>query len=427
MLIRQIIITKIASPKEMSFFMESPIQVNQNTAITPSNSAPKMVGSILGAVALAHLLNDLIQAALPAIYPMLKSNFALNFTQIGLISLVYQITASLLQPWIGLYTDKHPKPYLLPLGMVVTLLGIGLLAFANSFHMLLIAASLIGIGSSTFHPEASRVARMASGGRFGTAQSAFQVGGNTGSAIGPLLAAAIIVPNGQAAAAWFTLIALFAIFVLYKVSKWTVKHALTQVSHNTQLSSFKLHGNTLVRALMIISILMFAKFTYIASLSNYYTFYLLEKFHLNLQDAQLYLFAFLAAVALGTFAGGPIGDRIGRKAVIWISFLGMAPFALLLPYMNLYWTLIFTMISGLVMSSAFSAMVVYAQEAVPGRVGMIAGLMFGLMFGISGIAAAALGYLADKNGIEWVFTLCSFLPLLGIATIFLPNTRLKHQ
>ncbi|OTG82261.1 MFS transporter [Acinetobacter sp. ANC 4648] len=407
--------------------MESPIQVNQNTAITPSNSAPKMVGSILGAVALAHLLNDLIQAALPAIYPMLKSNFALNFTQIGLISLVYQITASLLQPWIGLYTDKHPKPYLLPLGMVVTLLGIGLLAFANSFHMLLIAASLIGIGSSTFHPEASRVARMASGGRFGTAQSAFQVGGNTGSAIGPLLAAAIIVPNGQAAAAWFTLIALFAIFVLYKVSKWTVKHALTQVSHNTQLSSFKLHGNTLVRALMIISILMFAKFTYIASLSNYYTFYLLEKFHLNLQDAQLYLFAFLAAVALGTFAGGPIGDRIGRKAVIWISFLGMAPFALLLPYMNLYWTLIFTMISGLVMSSAFSAMVVYAQEAVPGRVGMIAGLMFGLMFGISGIAAAALGYLADKNGIEWVFTLCSFLPLLGIATIFLPNTRLKHQ
>ena len=408
--------------------MQSSTQANNSSAIPTSNAAPKMVGSILAAVALAHLLNDLIQASLPAIYPLLKSNFSLSFAQVGLISLAYQVTASLLQPWIGLYTDKHPKPYLLPLGMVVTLLGIATLAFAPSFLILLVAASLIGVGSSTFHPEASRVARMASGGRFGTAQSAFQVGGNTGSAIGPLLAAAIIVPNGQAAAAWFTLIALLAICILYRVSKWTIRHTRNQLKGGTILPSFKLHGHTLTCALIVISILMFAKFTYIASLSNYYTFYLIDKFHLSLQHAQLYLFAFLGAVALGTFAGGPIGDRIGRKAVIWISFIGMTPFALLLPYANLYWTLIFTMLSGLIMSSAFSAMVVYAQEAVPGRVGMIAGLMFGLMFGISGIAAAGLGYLADKNGIQWIFSLCSFLPLLGIVTAFLPNTRVKqHQ
>ncbi|WP_425880199.1 MFS transporter [Acinetobacter sp. TWP2-2-3] len=384
-----------------------------------------MVSHIIFAVALAHLLNDLIQAALPAIYPLLKDNFSLSFTQIGLISLVYQITASLLQPWIGLYTDKHPKPYLLPLGMVVTFIGIVVLAFSSSFYMLLVSASLIGIGSSTFHPEASRVARMASGGRFGTAQSTFQVGGNTGSAIGPLLAAIIIVPNGQASAAWLVLFALIAIFVLFKVSKWTIHHAKTQINKTASTSSFKLHGSTLVRALVVISMLMFAKFTYIASISNYYTFYLIEKFNLPIQSAQLYLFAFLAAVAFGTFFGGPIGDRIGRKAVIWVSFLGMAPFALFIPYANLFWTCILAVMSGLIMSSAFSAMVVYAQEAVPGRVGMIAGLMFGLMFGVSGIAAAGLGYLADRDGIEWVFTLCSYLPLIGIFTLFLPNTQLK--
>ena len=405
--------------------MQSSISTQKNPQSSSMQAAPKMVSHIIFAVALAHLLNDLIQAALPAIYPLLKSNFSLSFTQIGLISLVYQITASLLQPWIGLYTDKHPKPYLLPLGMVVTLIGICLLALSNSFYMLLAAASLIGVGSSTFHPEASRVARMASGGRFGTAQSTFQVGGNTGSAIGPLLAAIIIVPNGQASAAWLMLFAFIAIFVLFKVSRWTIQHAKSQISKTVSLTSFKLQGRTLVRALMIISILMLAKFTYIASISNYYTFYLIEKFNLTLQSAQLYLFAFLAAVALGTFFGGPIGDRIGRKAVIWVSFLGMAPFALLMPYANLFWTCILAILSGLIMSSAFSAMVVYAQEAVPGRVGMVAGLMFGLMFGVSGIAAASLGYLADKNGIEWVFSFCSYLPLLGLFTILLPNTQKK--
>lgn len=405
--------------------MQSSSQIKKQPEINVPDRVPKMIPQIIFAVALAHLLNDLIQAALPAIYPLLKDNFSLSFTQIGLISLVYQITASLLQPWIGLYTDKYPKPYLLPLGMVVTLMGIVMLAFSSSFYMLLVAASLIGVGSSTFHPEASRVARMASGGKFGTAQSTFQVGGNTGSAIGPLLAAIIIVPNGQASAAWLILFALIAIWVLFKVSQWTIQHAKTQISKTSSITSFKLHGKTLVRALSIISILMLAKFTYIASISNYYTFYLIEKFDLSLQSAQLYLFSFLAAVAFGTFFGGPIGDRIGRKAVIWISFLGMAPFAMLMPYANLFWTCVLAIMSGLIMSSAFSAMVVYAQEAVPGRVGMVAGLMFGLMFGVSGIAAAGLGYLADKNGIEWVFGLCSYLPLLGIFTVFLPNTQNK--
>ncbi|AXQ21560.1 MFS transporter [Acinetobacter wuhouensis] len=389
------------------------------------NKKQTMVVSIICAVAFAHLLNDLIQASLPAIYPLLKTNFSLSFTQVGLISLVYQITASLLQPWIGLYTDKHPKPYLLPMGMVVTLLGIGLLAIAPTFTVVLIASALIGIGSSTFHPEASRVARFASGGKFGTAQSIFQVGGNSGSAIGPLLAAIIIVPYGQYAMAWFMIFAFIAICILFKVSQWSVQYAQKIVS-SAASTAYKLHGRTLIRALVVMSVLILAKFTYIASLSNYYTFYLIDKFHVSLQHAQLYLFAFLAAVAVGTFAGGPIGDKIGRKAVIWISFLGMVPFALMLPYANLFWTIVFAMLSGLILSSAFAAMVVYAQEAVPGRVGMVAGMMFGLMFGISGIAASALGMLADQHGIQWVFKLCAFIPLLGLATALLPKTNGKN-
>ncbi len=404
--------------------MSSSIQMKEGMGQATINEQQQgMIIKVVGAVAVAHLLNDLIQAVLPAIYPMLKTNFSLSFAQVGLISLVYQITASLMQPWIGLYTDKHPKPYLLPLGMVVTFSGILLLAFSPNFIVLLMASALIGVGSSTFHPEASRVARMASGGRFGTAQSTFQVGGNTGTAIGPLLAALIIVPFGQHAVAWLIVFALLAIWVLFGVSRWSISHSKKQLAAKAHQVQSKLHGRQLVIALSTICVLMFAKFTYIASISNYFTFYLMHKFHLSLQSAQLHLFAFLAAVALGTFAGGPIGDRIGRKAVIWVSFVGMAPFALMMPHANLFWTTVLSIITGLVLSSAFAAMVVYAQEAVPGRVGMIAGLMFGLMFGVSGIAAAGLGYLADVKGIEWVFGVCSLLPLLGLATFFLPKTQ----
>lgn len=406
--------------------MTSSMQAKESMDEAVTSVQPQgMIVKIVGAVALAHLLNDLIQAVLPAIYPMLKTNFSLSFAQVGLISLVYQITGSLLQPWIGLYTDKHPKPYLLPLGMLVTLSGILLLAFSPSFTVLLIGSALIGVGSSTFHPEASRVARMASGGRFGTAQSTFQVGGNTGTAIGPLLAALIIVPFGQHAVALLIVFALLAIWVLFGVSRWSISHSKKQLAAKAQQVQSKLHGRQLVIALSTICVLMFAKFTYIASISNYFTFYLMHKFQISLQSAQLHLFAFLAAVALGTFAGGPIGDKIGRKAVIWVSFVGMAPFALMMPFANLFWTTVLSVMTGLVLSSAFAAMVVYAQEAVPGRVGMIAGLMFGLMFGVSGIAAAGLGYLADLNGIEWVFGVCSLLPLLGFATVFLPKTQVN--
>jgi MFS transporter, FSR family, fosmidomycin resistance protein len=382
----------------------------------------KFLTRVVGAAAFAHLLNDLIQAMLPAIFPMLKAQFSLSFAQIGLITFVFQITASLLQPWVGLYTDRNPKPYLLPLGMVFTLAGILLLATAGSYPMLLVAAAVVGVGSATFHPEASRVARMASGGRFGTAQSTFQVGGNTGSAIGPLLAAAIIIPAGQPAIAWFGLIAIVAIGVLLYLTRWTIAHGAAQLVNQARGQKDGLPRAKVIRAIAVVCVLMFAKFIYIASFTNYFTFYLIDRFNLGVQQSQLFLFIFLGSVAAGTFAGGPVGDRIGRKAVIWISFLGVAPFALALPHANLLWTGIFAAVIGLVMSSAFSALVVYAQEAVPGRVGLVSGLMFGLMFGIGGLGAAGLGHLADAQGVLWVYSLVSFLPLLGLATALLPAT-----
>ncbi|MCF0017230.1 MFS transporter [Pseudomonas stutzeri] len=391
------------------------------TASVASQASP-LVMRVIGACALAHLINDLIQAVLPSIYPVLKANYGLSFTQVGLITLTFQLTASLLQPWVGYHTDRHPKPWLLPAGMLCTLIGILLLAFVGSFAAILMASALVGIGSSTFHPETSRVARLASGGRYGLAQSTFQVGGNAGSAFGPLLAAAIVIPYGQGSVAWFGLFAVFAIGVLYGLSRWYRNHLnLFRLKQGGQAT----HGLSRGRvhfALVILALLVFSKYFYMASFTSYFTFYLIEKFGLSVANSQLYLFLFLGAVAAGTFFGGPIGDRIGRKKVIWFSILGVAPFTLTLPYVDLCWTGILSMVIGLVLASAFSAIVVFAQELVPGNVGMIAGVFFGLMFGFGGIGAALLGHLADLHGIEYAYRLCAYLPLLGILTILLPST-----
>ncbi len=378
---------------------------------------------IIGAVALAHLINDLIQSVLPSIYPMLKANYGLTFTQVGLITLTFQLTASLLQPWVGYYTDRHPKPYLLPAGMICTLIGILMMSQVGSFPLILLAAGLIGIGSSTFHPEASRVARLASGGRFGLAQSTFQVGGNAGSAFGPLLAAAIIIPFGQGNVAWFGLFAVFALLVLYGISRWYANHLSLFKLKQGQAATHGLSKGRVLSALVVLGLLVFSKYFYMASLTSYFTFYLIEKFDLSVASSQLHLFLFLGAVAAGTFFGGPIGDRIGRKAVIWFSILGVAPFTLILPHVDLFWTSILSVVIGFILASAFSAIVVYAQELVPGNVGMIAGVFFGLMFGFGGIGAALLGHLADIHGIEYVYMLCSFLPLFGVLAIFLPRTK----
>ncbi|MFN3357276.1 MAG: MFS transporter [Pseudomonas sp.] len=401
----------------MSTLTASPAAAPSTPQVSP------LVMRILGACALAHLINDLIQAVLPSIYPMLKTNYGLTFAQVGMITLTFQLTASLLQPWIGYHTDRHPKPWLLPAGMVCTLIGILLLAFVGSFPLILLAAGLVGVGSSTFHPETSRVARLASGGRYGLAQSTFQVGGNTGSAFGPLLAAAIIIPYGQGNIAWFGLFAVFAIFVLYGLSRWYRNHLnLFKLKQGGQAT----HGLSKARvtfALVVLAVLVFSKYFYMSSLTSYFTFYLIEKFGLSVANSQLYLFLFLGAVAAGTFFGGPIGDRIGRKKVIWFSILGAAPFTLALPYVDLFWTAVLSVVIGFILASAFSAIVVFAQELVPGNVGMIAGVFFGLMFGFSGIGAALLGLLADNHGIEYVYKLCSFLPLVGILTVLLPSTK----
>ncbi|WP_434571834.1 MFS transporter [Pseudomonas sp. Z1-14] len=390
-------------------------------AATPQSSP--LVMRIIGAVALAHLINDLIQAVLPSIYPMLKESYGLTFTQVGLITLTFQLTASLLQPWVGYHTDRHPKPWLLPAGTICTLVGIVMMSMVGSFALILLAAGLIGIGSSTFHPEASRVARLASGGRYGLAQSTFQVGGNAGSAFGPLLAAAIIIPYGQGNVAWFGLFALFALFVLYRISRWYANHLNLFKLKQGQAATHGLSRGRVLSALVVLGLLVFSKYFYMASFTSYFTFYLIEKFDLSVASSQLHLFLFLGAVAAGTFFGGPIGDRIGRKAVIWFSILGVAPFTLILPHVDLLWTSILSVVIGFILASAFSAIVVYAQELVPGNVGMIAGVFFGLMFGFGGIGAALLGHLADIRGIEYVYWLCSFLPLLGVLAIFLPRTK----
>jgi FSR family fosmidomycin resistance protein-like MFS transporter len=381
---------------------------------------PPVALQVLMSVAFVHLLNDCVQAVLPAIYPLLKERFALSFMQVGLITLTFQCTASLLQPWIGAYTDRRPLPWLLPAGMCVTLLGVGLLSVAGSFAMLLLAAGLIGIGSSTFHPEASRVTRLASGGRFGFAQSLFQVGGNFGSALGPLLAAALIVGRGQGAIAWCLLLVVVAVVVLGRVSSWYGRLLAGSPQQTAPRTGLRLPRRRVALALAVLAMLVFSKYIYMISLQNYYTFYLIEKFGVTVGAAQMYLFLFLAAVAVGTFAGGPIGDRIGRKRVIWLSILGAAPFTLALPYTSLGWTSVLTVIIGLVMSSAFPAIVVYAQELVPGRVGTVAGIFFGLMFGVSGIGAAAMGQVADVAGIGAVYRIASFLPLLGVLALLLP-------
>jgi FSR family fosmidomycin resistance protein-like MFS transporter len=394
--------------------------------MSPSVAVQRTVFGVLGAVSFSHFLNDLIQSLLPSIYPMLKSSYALDFGRIGLLTFTYQITASLLQPLIGAYTDRRPMPYSLPLGMTFTLGGLLLLSRAASFPMLLVAAALIGTGSSVFHPESSRIARLASGGRHGFAQSFFQVGGNTGSALGPLLAAFLILPNGQGSLVWVGLLALLGIVLLTGVGNWYSHHMRKPTAALAAVAS-TLPRRQVVIAIAVLLALIFSKYFYLISLSSYYTFYLIEKFHVSTQSAQIHLFYFLGAVAFGTLAGGPIGDRVGRKWVIWVSILGVLPFSMLLPYANLFWTSVLSVIIGTILASAFSAILVYAQELLPGKVGMIAGLFFGFAFGMGGIAAAVLGELADWKGIEFVYRVCAFLPLIGLLTAFLPNLHERRS
>src|SRR5467141_1581224 len=392
--------------------VESPLYVVHKTAF-----------NILGAISVCHLLNDMLSSLLPSIYPLLKDSFHLDFAQVGLITLTYQTTASLLQPLVGYYTDRKPMPYSLPVGMGLTLAGLLCLSIAGNFITLLMAAALVGTGSSVFHPESSRVARMASGGQHGLAQSLFQVGGNAGSSIGPLLAAFIVLPAGQRSIAWFSLAALAASVSLTRVGSWykarrstgTMSHALHHEYH------LRLPRKKVVTALAVLVALVFSKYFYLASLVAYYTFFLISRFHVSVRTAQIYLFIFLGAVAAGTIIGGPVGDRIGRKPVIWVSILGVLPFTLLLPYSSLFWTSVLSVIIGLILASAFSAILVYAQELLPGRVGAVSGLFFGFAFGMGGIGAALLGKLVDLTSLNFVYHLCSFLPAIGVLTAFLPN------
>lgn len=392
--------------------------------ITKTLSSQQTVYPILFAISFSHLLNDLIQSVIPAVYPLLKENHALSFTQIGIITLVFQLTASILQPFVGLYTDKKPTPRSLAIGMLFSCTGLLCIAFATNFYHILASVSLIGMGSSIFHPEASRVAHLASGGKKGLAQSIFQVGGNAGSSAGPLLAALVVIPFGQHAISWFSLLAIAGMLLLTWVGKWyqynLPQHTAQKVA-TTELSTPAIPRKKVVFSIVILLVLIFSKYFYMASMTSYFTFYLIDKFHVTVQQSQLYLFTFLAAVAIGTILGGPLGDRYGRKLIIWVSILGTAPFTLLLPHMNLFGTVALAVVIGVIIASAFSAILVYATDLIPGKVGLVAGLFFGFAFGMGGIGSAVLGWIADSTSIEYVFSICAYLPLIGIITGFLPN------
>ena len=395
-----------------------PLQNASNAA-----EAQTAVFAIVLALSLCHLLNDMMQSLLPAIYPMLKLNYGLSFGQIGFLTFAFQVTASLLQPMIGAYADKRPLTYSLPVGMGFTFVGLVTLALAGHYSYLILGACMVGIGSAVFHPESSRVARLASGGLHGTAQSVFQVGGNIGSAAGPLLAAFIVVPAGQKSVVWFSLAALLGMIVLSRVSAWYGRHRRATARSGSGESAPRFPRRVVARTITVLVALVFSKFVYMASMTSYFIFYLMHRFGLSVQAAQVHLFLFLGAVALGTVIGGPIGDRIGAKRVIWVSILGILPFTLALPYADLTWTTVLSVTIGVVLASAFPAIIVFGQEILPGRVGMVAGLFFGFAFGLGGIAAAALGALADLKGIEWVYSACSFLPALGLLAVFLPDIR----
>ncbi len=393
----------------------------------PSGSAGRTTFTILAAISFCHLLNDMMQSLLPALYPMLKSSFALSFGQIGFLTFTFQVTASLLQPVIGSYTDRKPRPYSLAAGMAFTLVGLLLLAFAGNYGLLLLGAAAIGTGSSVFHPESSRVARMASGGQHGLAQSVFQVGGNVGSAAGPLLAAFIVLPRGQGSVAWFSLAAMLGMFVLFNVGHWYKAHGIARLKRRSSGTGAHVHPKSVAGAIAVLLALIFSKYFYLASLSSYYTFYLISRFQMSVQDAQLRLFVFLAAVAIGTIIGGPLGDRVGRKYIIWASILGVLPFSMLLPHANAFWTTVLTIPIGMILASAFPAIVVYAQELLPGKTGTVAGLFFGFAFGMGGIGAAVLGKLADAVGIDTVYGICAFLPLIGLLAALLPDVEHRRQ
>ena len=398
--------------------MEKQIIVPGSTSALTATVYP-----ILLMISFSHLLNDTIQSLIPAIYPIVKTNFHLNFSQIGLITLTFQLAASLLQPLVGMYTDRRPKPFSLATSMVFTLIGLISMSQAGNFHVLLISVAMIGIGSSIFHPEASKVAYMASGGKRGLAQSIFQVGGNAGSSLGPLLAALIIVPLGQSSIGWFSILPLIALMVLIFVGRWYKLNlnAFKKIIQKTDKDSQHISKRKVFFSIMILIVLIFSKYFYLASMVSYLTFYMIEKFHVSVQHAQISLFIFAFAVAAGTLLGGPLGDRFGRKYVIWFSILGVAPFTLLLPHANLFWTVILTVIIGVVLASAFSAILVYAQELMPGKIGLISGLFFGFAFGMGGLGSALLGILADHKGIIYVYQVCAFLPPIGLLTGFLPN------